>query len=52
MEMNLEGITVKLEIRGYTKYDRESEEEPRWCRLDFPLSPNPGRAISGRMTKC
>lgn len=29
MEMNLDGITVKLEIRGYTKYDRESEEEPR-----------------------
>lgn len=48
MEMNLDGITVKLEIRGYTKYDRESEEE----RLDFPLSPNPGYAISGRMTKC
>lgn len=33
MEMNLDGITVKLEIRGYTKYDRESEEEPRWCRV-------------------
>lgn len=48
MEMNLDGITVKLEIRGYTKYDCESEEE----RLDFPLSPNPGCAISGRMTKC
>lgn len=37
MEMNLDGITVQLEIRGYTKYDRESEEEPRWCRLDFFL---------------
>ena len=48
MEMNLDGITVKLEIRGYTKYDRESEEE----RLVFPLSLNPGCAISGRMTKC
>ena len=36
MEMNLDGITVKLEIRGYTKYDRESEEEPRWIFLYFP----------------
>ena len=41
MEMNLDGITVKLEIRGYTKYDRESEEEPRWCRLDFSFISQP-----------
>ncbi len=37
MEMNLDGITVKLEIRGYTKYDRESEEE----RLDFSFISQP-----------
>lgn len=41
MEMNLDGITVKLEIRGYTKYDRESEKEPRWCRLDFSFISQP-----------
>ena len=37
MEMNLDGITVKLEIRGYTKYDRESEEE----RLHFSFISQP-----------
>lgn len=37
MEMNLGGITVKLEIRGYTKYDRESEEK----RLDFSFISQP-----------
>ena len=39
MEMNLDGITVKLEIRGYTKHDRE--EEPRWCRADFSFISEP-----------
>ena len=41
MGMNLDGITVKLEIRGYTKYNRESEGEPRWCRLDFSFISQP-----------
>ena len=39
MEMNLDGITVKLEIRGYTKHDRE--EEPCWCRADFSFISEP-----------